>query len=132
MSKKTATFIATEKELETMGSAYPGIHSRMPKELDERAHAQVHTRLAKANSDVRAKEAALLEARAHRLDAARAARTFMKRVRKVVGGSIGQDSVEYAMVGGTRDSLRKPPTRKPKGLVPVLVPPSASDIKKVA
>jgi hypothetical protein len=38
----------------------------------------------------------------------------VKRVRASVKGLYGDDSSEYEMVGGTRKSERKPPTRKAK------------------
>ena len=38
----------------------------------------------------------------------------VKRVRASVKGIYGDDSSQYEMVGGTRKSERKPPTRKPK------------------
>lgn len=38
----------------------------------------------------------------------------VKRVRASIKGIYGDDSSQYEMVGGTRMSERKPPTRKPK------------------
>jgi len=38
----------------------------------------------------------------------------VKRVRASVKGLYGDDSSEYEMVGGTRKSERKTPTRKPR------------------
>ncbi|MEP6901958.1 MAG: hypothetical protein ABJA66_09420, partial [Actinomycetota bacterium] len=44
----------------------------------------------------------------------RALRSFNKKVLPAGGLKFGTDSNEYGKLGGTRDSNRKKPTRKPK------------------
>ena len=94
--------------------AYPRIAVKMPKELDEKSLdsqiAKLETNMAEGKRADAARRAAVKEKRASR----QAATRFVKRVRATVKGMFGDDSIEYALVGGKPMSEHKRPVRQPK------------------
>ncbi len=76
-------------------------------------------REASAEAEAAIREAAVAKvAAAHAVARQRAAVTRLNelavRIRAVVRGTFGSDSLEYQQVGGTRRSERKPRRRKPR------------------
>jgi hypothetical protein len=116
MARKTSSYSGTQQLLEKLGAAYPSIASRMPKALDQKSFEALLQAYASAMGAVHAAEVALKEARTVRRDHDKATARFVKHVHRAVVYHFGDDSKEYALVGGVRSSERKRPVRKPKAV----------------
>ena len=116
MAKKTQpkTFSDLSIELDKLGAVYGSIAGRMPKSFDQHSYDALSKAWSEAMVEVQAKEAALKQVRTERVKQEAVVRRYVKAVHKLVAGTFGEDSTEYGLIGGTRESERKRPKRQPK------------------
>ncbi len=110
-AKNQATLVA---EVTQVGQVIPKVVAALPKDLDPKGFHAESQRLDASIATVKRLNVELKGAIGEKRGHEKAMRQLLKRVRAAVKGHFGDDSTEYALVGGTRLSERKKPVRKPR------------------
>lgn len=100
------------EEARRIAQVLPKIAGALPKDLEARRFSELVKRFDEGLTAIARLNNERTDAVNHKNSTGKAVFEFIKRVRSTVKGVYGDDSSEYDLVGGTRRSERKPPTRK--------------------